>query len=697
MPPTTAAKAKQGMHLLVDEAEQLLQKAVSDHGARAPFSYPNTAYYLPIILGHSAKPVERVGDLQPVLQEARGLLGGPKAERGTAALLAAETIEALRSVERPLEAAGERPPASLRFESPISDAQLRTWGVQLSDGRIPGIGVILASQGSSVPASEVLNELRRRNILCFLSGAAESTHVEAGVMDQGRDAVAAIHAFGMVARCAMKLGGQRPGTWQGIQQYAKRHAPGFVLLLGEPDNVELAMALAAKELGFAVVEAAEALSAKGDADPALQLAEACIAARKLKTKAYSVSAPVPYSPAFEDEVIGDADLYAELGGQGHAGFELLQVAPASEVTDGRVRVIGPELQAHSHSDLGIVIKVAGRKLQTDFEPLLEKQIGPFLNYAGGVVHSGHEDSVSIRISEAAAAQGLTLEALGNLLLARYREDVAAVEQIEITLFTEPQEVSNWIATARQVYAARRQHLTELDDSQADVFFVCTNCRAFAPNNVSIISPQRVSPCGQCTWLDAKAGYEMGFTRVRRPIKPGKLIDGKRGVWEGLNKYAQTASHGRVKEVALYSVTQSPMSACADFECIVMAIPEANGVMVLSHDDVSPTPAGVNVEIFASIAAGEQIPGVVGIGVNYLLSPKFIAADGGFRRVVWMSSVLKERFGEELRAACARDGVPDLMEKIADERHVRSVPELVGWLKEHHHPALEMEPIFELQP
>jgi acetyl-CoA synthase len=211
--------------------------------------------------------------------------------------------------------------------------------------------------------------------------------------------------------------------------------------------------------------------------------------------------------------------------------------------------------------------------------------------------------------------------------------------------------------------------------------------------VSIISPERVSPCGQCNWLDARASFALNPAGPRRPIKLGKAIDAKKGIWEGTNKYAESTSHGRVKEIALYSIMESPVGACGDFECIVMLIPEANGVMVVAHDYTSVTPAGISIATFASLTAGEQVPGVIGVGKDYLLSPKFILPDGGFKRVVWMSSVLKESMSDELKAVCEREGDPALMGKIADECQVTSVEELLAWLKAHKHPALEMERMF----
>jgi CO dehydrogenase/acetyl-CoA synthase beta subunit len=76
-----------------------------------------------------------------------------------------------------------------------------------------------------------------------------------------------------------------------------------------------------------------------------------------------------------------------------------------------------------------------------------------------------------------------------------------------------------------------------------------------------------------------------------------------------------------------------------------------------------------------------------------VSPKFISADGGFKRVVWMSSFLKDTMAEELKAVAEREGDPELIDRIADERSVTTVEELLPWLEEHQHPVQAMDPIF----
>jgi acetyl-CoA synthase len=212
--------------------------------------------------------------------------------------------------------------------------------------------------------------------------------------------------------------------------------------------------------------------------------------------------------------------------------------------------------------------------------------------------------------------------------------------------------------------------------------------------VCVVSPERLGLCGAYNWLDCKASFSINPTGPNQPIKLGRLLDENKGYWQGTNDYAKIGSHGAVQEVSMYSIMENPMTACGCFECIVMLIPEANGVMVVSREDTSMTPAGMTFSTLAGIAGGGlQTPGVMGVGKFYLISPKFISADGGFKRVVWMSSVLKQSMADEFKAVCEREGTPDLLDRIADERNVTTVEELLAWLEAHEHPAMIMEAMF----
>ncbi len=757
-----ATRAIRGANALVTEAELMLEKALAEKGPDTPVAFPNTAYYLPLILGMTGIQVETLGQLRPVIEHARSLLHPlPSAQRwtpylgetldsGMATLLAAETIEAIRFVYglQPEPMPGFKLAGGTAFTSPdgssdgngedghlngpIDDIQLRSWGIQLVDGRMPGFAAIVGAAKSNEVAVKIVRELQRRNILCFLSGNVNGRSIihqliEEGVelgydtytVPFGTDTISAIYALGFAVRSALTFGGLKGGMAREILLYNKERVFAFVLALGEVDDLKYAAAAGAINFGFPVIADTvipeilptgvttyehvvsmpfNEIEGQDDLERAERLVQKCIEVRGVKVRVADVPVPVPYGSAFEGEVVRKADMRVEFGGKYSRCFEYLRMAPLDSIVDGKVEVVGPTFEhipPQGSMDMGIVVEVAGRQMQEDFEPVLERQIHYFINGASGIQHIGQRDIAWIRISNAAAEKGFNLEHFGKILHARYHADFGAiVDKVQVTIYTDPQEIEKWLAEARKAYDYRNKRLADLTDTAVDEFYSCTLCQSFAPNHVCIVSPERLGLCGAYNWLDCKASYSINPTGPNQPIKLGTLIDPIKGYWTGTSEYAKIGSHGAIEEVAMYSIMENPMTACGCFECIVMLIPEANGVMVVSREDTSMTPAGMTFSTLAGMAGGgQQTPGVMGVGKYYLISPKFISADGGFKRVVWMSSILKETMADELRAVAEREGDPDLIEKIADERSVTTVEELLAWLEEHNHPALVMDPIF----
>jgi acetyl-CoA synthase len=411
-----------------------------------------------------------------------------------------------------------------------------------------------------------------------------------------------------------------------------------------------------------------------------------------------VPIPVPYGSAFEGERVRKADMRVEFGGKYSRAFEYLRMRDLNAVDDGKITIEGPtwdEVPEGGSMDLGIVIDVAGRQMQKDFEPVLERQVHYFINAASGLQHIGQRDIAWIRISKTAIDKGFRLEHFGKILHARLHGDFGAiVDKVQITIYTDKTKIERWLDTARQAYDERNRRLADLTDEAVDEFYSCTLCQSFAPNHVCVVTPQRLGLCGAYNWLDCKASFRINPTGPNQPIHKGRLLDTHLGYWTGTNEFVQQASHQQVQEVSMYSIMENPMTACGCFECIAMVIPEANGIMVVSREDPSMTPAGMTFSTLAGLAGGGlQTPGIMGIGKYYLLSPKFIVADGGFGRIVWMSSFLKESMADELREVAVREGDPDLIDKIADERVATTVEELLAFLEARNHPALALPPIF----
>jgi acetyl-CoA synthase len=749
-----ATRAIRGANGLVAEADALLEKAIAEKGADTPVKFPNTAYYLPVIYGMLGHKVETLGDLEPVLDHAKKLLHpvpdedlwvpylGETLDSGMSTLLAAEAIEGIRFVygEQPepypgLELTGSTDYPSFsgdgHLNGPIDDVQLRSWGIQLVDGRMPGFAAIVGKARSNEAAVAIVRELQRRNILTFLCGNVngrsiidqlEEEGVEMGydtyIVPFGKDTISAIYPLGFATRSALTFGGQDAGQWRKILLYNKYRVFAFVLALGEVDDLKYAAAAGAISYGFPTIADTvipeilptgvtqyehvismpwNEIEAETEKERAAKLVQKAIEVRGVKIRITEVPVPVPYGSAFEGEVVRRADMRVEFGGKYSRAFEYLTMCPMDEVEDHKIEVIGPDfsdVEVGGSIDLGLVIEVAGRKMQDDFEPVLERQIHYFVNAASGVQHIGQRDITWIRISKTAAEKGFDLEDFGEILYARFHADFGAVvDKVQVKIVTDPELHAEWLQKARDAYEFRNQRLADLTDQAVETFYDCTLCQSFAPTHVCIVSPERLGLCGAYNWLDCKASHEINPTGPNQPVPKGECLDAVKGYWSGVNETAVKNSQGTVDTVAMYSIMENPMTACGCFECIVMYIPEAEGVMVVSREDPSMTPAGMTFSTLAGMCGGGiQTPGVMGVGKFYLTSPKFISADGGFKRVVWMSSFLKDTMAQELQQVAERVGEPDLIDRIADERDVTTAEDLVEWIEEKDHPVLEMGPM-----
>ena len=753
-----ATRAIRGANALVIEAELMLQRALKEKGADTKVEFPNTAYYLPTIYGMTGIQVATLGQLEEVLQHTRSLLHpvpsdehwtpylGETLDSGMATLLAAEIIEAVRFVYNlqpepfpGIELAGSTAYPELdngggpggHLNGPIDDIQLRSWGIQLVDGRMPGFAAIVGAAKSNEVAVKIVRELQQRNILVFLSGNVNGRSIihqlqEEGIdlgydtytIPFGTDTISAIYALGFATRSALTFGGIEAGQARDILLYNKKRVFAFVLALGEVDDLKYAAAAGAINYGFPTIADTvipeilptgitdyehvismpfDEIEGADDLERAERLVQKCIEVRGVKIKMTEVPVPIPYGSAFEGEVVRKADMRIEFGGKYSRCFEFLRMMDMDEVTDGVISIVGPtfdEVEDQGSMDLGIVVDVAGRKMQEDFEPVLERQIHYFVNGGSGLQHIGQRDITWIRISREATDKGFVLEDIGKILHARLHAEFGAVlDKVRVTLYTDPDKVTEWLETARGDYDYRNKRLADLVDTAVDEFYSCTLCQSFAPNHVCIVSPERLGLCGAYNWMDCKASYSINPTGPNQPIQLGKLLDPEIGYWSGTLDYAKVGSHGVVQDVSMYSIMENPMTACGCFECIVMYIPEVEGVFIVSREDTGMTPMGMKFSTLAGMAGGGvQTPGVMGIGKYYLISPKFISADGGFKRVVWMSKNLKDSMAAEFQVVAEREGIPDLIDSIADSESVTTVEELVEWVKEKNHPVLDMGPM-----
>ncbi len=722
-----ATAAIEGAHAIVAKAEARLKEAIDAKGPNEPVAFPNTGYFLPVIYGFTGRKVTKLSELEPVIAQAKELLPAVPAERrwlpylgetldaGVATLFAEETIEALKYVIGPNPVEGI-------YLGAADDVILRQRGVEFVDGTAPGFAAVVGTAPTNEQAVKLAREMQEKSLYVFIAGTDPNGRtfadqlaeegVELGwdtrLVPFGREIYAHIYSLGFATRAALSFGGVAAGDYKRMLRYNKNRVFAFVMALNEVDREKYATAAGAISYGFPTIAETPIpeILPRGVTTyehvvsnvPVDDIVAKAIEVRGLKILITKVPIPVAYGPAFEGERVRKDNLHLEFGGRRSNCFEYLRMRDMNQVEDGKITVQGPEIDDVPEGGslpLGIMVEVAGRKMQSDFEPVMERKIHDFINGAEGVQHIGQRDIAWIRISKSAAQKGFKIKDLGEILYAKLKSDFSAIaDKLQVTLYTTQEKVDELLVVARQAYHERNIRVANMTDETVDVFYSCTLCQSFAPNHVCIVSPQRLGLCGSVNWLDAKASFEINPVGPNQPVVKGTCLDTVKGEFDLINDFVARKSNQTVPRVTMYSIMDAPMTACGCFECIAMLVPEANGIMVVSREDTSMTPAGMTFSTMAGTAGGGlQTPGMMGIGKYYLTSDKFISADGGFQRVVWMSSYLKDSMADELKQVCEKLGDPDLLDKIADERVATTVEELLPYLEEKGHPALTMDPIF----
>ncbi len=734
MSKLVAFAAIQGGYNIVSKAEGKLKRAIDKYGPKQEIGFPNTAYYLPVIYSLMGMKVETLADAEPVMKRCRALLPphvkkdchtpylGPLLDAGIAAIFAEEISEAIKYVEEPdfYQPSVEDPDIENGkiWLGAADDAIMRKRGVEFVDGTAPGFAAIVGAAPNPEIAKDIVEEYQKKNLYIFLAANQNGTTVaeqliEAGVqigwgtriVPFGPDISAAVFAVGFANRAGLSFGGIEPGDYKRMLAYQKDRIFAFVNALGDVNAEWAANAAGAINWGFPTI---------ADTDipevlpwgvctyehvvpevPHDQIVARSIEVRGLKVTVTEIDIPLTYGPAFEGERVRKDDLYLEMGGGKSQMTELLRIADMGAIEDGKVIVKGPDVKDIKKGDtlpLGVFVQVAGREMEEDFEPILERQIHHLINYAQGIMHIGQRDIAWVRVGDGAIEKGFSLKDIGTILHAKLHQDFGRIfDKLQVTLMTKQKDVDELTKTAKEVYAARDDRIEGMTDETTDTYYSCTLCQSFAPTHVCTISPERTGLCGAYNWMDCKASYEINPTGPNQPVPKGEVLDEKFGQFKGVNEFIFKASRGKIDHYNFYSIVNDPMTTCGCCECIAAILPSCNGVMTVDRDYIEMTPCGMKFSTLAgTVGGGLSSPGFVGHSKYNVCQRKFILGDGGFFRMVWMPKHLKEEIKERIIARSTELGDPDFYDKIADETVGTTEEEILPWLQDKKHPALEME-------
>ncbi len=698
-----------GSNAVAGLTENAVNDAIAKHGEDKKVAMPDTAYFLPTIYAATGVKVSKLGDLPACVGVLKSLITnkedlGDALNAGLATAVGAEIIEALKYVESADPYAED---SGIGF---VPDPIIRSLGVPLVTGDIPGVAVVLGKADDAANVVDVVKDYQSKGIMTFLIGDVIEQCIEGGVkigldfrvVPLGHDVTSVIHVVTVAIRAALIFGNVTPGDLPGLLTYTKERVPAFVNTFGALNEVVVSAGAGAIALGFPVVadvdlgENQVPGALESVTDHALTVKKS-LELRNIKIKVKELPIPVAFASAFEGEIIRKGDMQVEFSSHKQPTCELVQTRAEGEVEDHKITIVGGDLDALEAGGtyaLATFVEVAGAKMQSDFESVIERKIHAWFNYMEGVMHTGQRNQIRVRINKEAFEKGLRLTHFAEVLYAMIMDEFdIVVDKCQITMVTDAAKVQEILdGTAMPAYASRDQRLESLTDESVDVFYTCTLCQSFAPSHCCVVTPERLGLCGAVSWLDAKATKELTPTGPCQPISKEGCEDEVKGVYPDVNRMVEQATQGALSKVTLYSIMEDPMTSCGCFECICGIEPFSNGVIIANREYAGMTPLGMTFGELASMTGGGvQTPGFMGHGRHFIASKKFMSAEGGFERIVWMPKELKDDVAERLnKSAKEKYGIDNFCDMVADETIATDEETLMAFLTEKSHPVLGLD-------
>ena len=698
-----------GSNAVAGLTEGAVKDAIAKYGSDKEIAFPDTAYFFPTIFAATGVKVKTLGDLPACVEVLKSLITnkedlGQALNAGLATAVGAEILEGLKYVDGADPYAGE---SGIGF---VPDPIIRSLGVPLVTGDIPGVAVVLGKAENAADVAGVVKDYQSKGILTCLVGDVIEQCAEGGVkmgldfrvVPLGHDVTSVIHVVTIAVRAALIFGSLKGGDLTGLLDYTKNRVPAFVNTFGPIDQVVVSAGAGAIALGFPVIvdidlgenQVPSALESVCDH---AETVKKSLELRNIKIKVKELPIPVAFASAFEGEIIRKSDMKCEFWSSKNPTCELVTMRDMAEVEDHKITIVGDDIDSGEQQyALATYVEVAGKKMQPDFESVIERKIHAWFNYMEGVMHTGQRNQIRLRISNDAYDKGLRLKHFAEVLYGMIMDEFdAVVDKCQVTLVTDRTKVQEILEKeAMPRYNQRDERLGSMTDEAVDRFYTCILCQSFAPAHCCVVTPERLGLCGAVSWLDAKATYELNQNGPCQPIMKEGCTDERTGRYETVDKMVHEATHGAVDSVTLYSILEDPMTSCGCFECICGIEPASNGFIVVNREFAGMTPTGMTFgELASCTGGGVQTPGYMGHGRHFISSKKFIHAEGGIERIVWMPKELKDDVAEKLnKTAKELYGIDNFTDYIADETVCTECDQLMEFLTEKNHPVLSMDPL-----
>ncbi|MFP3951566.1 MAG: hypothetical protein ACLFVP_05450 [Candidatus Bathyarchaeia archaeon] len=552
----------------------------------------------------------------------------------------------------------------------ITDDEFRSLCIGLNEGTNGWALLVGLDDETSLSRLEMAMRSSRLGAFAYGKTAAELDNHEFEFIDLGPRETGFIYFGQLLVRYALIYARDLGGVPHEISHSIEEYAPGVILLLGEPGEEERTLIQGLLGVGVPIISLNADYGLIGHINTAEDIHEMMerlwelpnIRAR-LVTRA-SAELPVPSGPVYGRESLTKKEVQIRVQSSKH-GF---MVSKPSDFEEDDVRVNGSMENA---SGFSILVELGNPKVDPAITMWVDAIVRRVSKYAKGVKVLGRSGGgLELQITGEAHEAGFTLDHLGRLIMTELRNEFPAIGPIRISFILDSDEEERLQPAIDSYKELRRDQIDSASEENLDYFFGCTRCRSFSLAHACTVTPDRPAQCSK-PWYMLKAYAVLAPDSTFNPctlIEKGECLDLMRGEYTGVNASTERRTEGRVKRVYLHTIFEHPHTSCSCFQNIAYYIPELDGIAIMNRGYTGKAPGGVTWTNLANMVAGRQYQGgAATIATKYLHSPKFLQADGGYQRVVWMTERLKTFAG---------DAIPEEYRKrIATEKDATTINEL----------------------
>jgi len=260
--------------------------------------------------------------------------------------------------------------------------------------------------------------------------------------------------------------------------------------------------------------------------------------------------------------------YAELGGPRNEYKSYIftdVVKDSGEVTDGKVEIIGPELDElapETSLPFAIHVKTWGPEVIDDLLEFVERGVLMAFLFTEGWGLIGARSSIWLRVSKEIKPRMNWLK-MAQVIRANVISLCPLVEKVEIKWVVATPEMGGKELVGKMLdetipkWDAIDARTKQIGDEDVDIFYGCTICKMIAPNHSCIVTPSLIPYCGVMSYFTAKAMYAVDPYGYVFEIPRGEVIDPMVGRYGGVDEAIWEKSEHRHSIFHLHSAIKYP--------------------------------------------------------------------------------------------------------------------------------------------